>query len=82
MIQGIIRPSLNKISIGLILMIVLAFLVGAYRVDKQARDINGLIAAQSPLVFEFDTSAGKVVVVCVKNDNAEKYVCTTTQPIQ
>lgn len=75
----------NVVMAVLILALIATFMIGAYRVNQQAVQINELIRAQSPLIFTFEnapTTGGAVVtfvVTCIKADDAERYTCRTQQ---
>jgi hypothetical protein len=74
-----IKPPSNIVTTLLLTLIVAAFIVGAYRVDKQARDINDIVNAQKRLRFEFNLqTGGQTVIDCIKTDG--KYTCNAMQP--
>ena len=77
-------PQTNKIVLILIGLILLSFIVGAYRVQLQAQQIGQIVDDQSPLIFAFEnavTGAGRItfVVTCTREEHESKYICVTKQ---
>jgi hypothetical protein len=73
-----VRPQTNRVTTVLITLILIAFAVGAYRVDRAQQDINNVIESQKHLIFDFNVETGRTVIECVKSDG--RYVCTAARP--
>lgn len=82
--QTTVNPRTNIVVLALISLILFAFAMGAYQVNKQAEQIAQLIDDQSPLIFAFQNTgtSGRLTfeVTCNRVDEPNgKYVCTTKQ---
>lgn len=71
---SLLNPSL--ITTVLVVLILLSFLIGAYRVQQQARRIDDIILAQETLRFQFPTSDGGTAYITCTQAN-DHYACTT-----
>ncbi len=69
----------DKIAMGLVVVILIAFTVGGYRVQQQATDLNRLLKAQTPLIFAFENpqTGATVLVTCDKKPSQPRYICTS-----
>ena len=78
-------PKANAMSLVLGLLILAALVVGAYRIDQQARRINGVVDAQSVLVFIFEVqnpppgAPTLVDVTCTRHIDKPVYSCSTVR---
>lgn len=73
---------MDRVTLALVSLILAAFVIGAFKVNQQAAQINQIIDDQSPLVFAFPGTGGAnvtFVVNCVRLEDESKYACTTTQ---
>lgn len=77
-----IPKHFDKITIALMVLILVGMMIGSYKVNQQAAQINQIIDEQSPLIFAFpSTSQANVtfIVNCTRLEGEPKYACTTTQ---
>ena len=78
-------PKANLMTLAVALLILFALVLGAWRIDQQARRINEVVEAQSVLVFVFEVqnpppgSASLVDVTCTRQVNKPVYSCSTVR---
>ena len=67
--------TVDRWTTGLVLLIIVAMAIGAYRVDRVA---NNVIEAQHELVFAFKLQDGNTIIVyCDLNSTHTQYMCRT-----
>lgn len=69
--------TLTLILIGIILI---AFMIGAYRLNAQSQRLATIANAQSQLIFHFDAvspDSSPLDIECIKQANKTVYICNT-----